>query len=212
MTTRGADEPSCADCDAQPCRIFLEGTPLCDRCFDARIARSHGWPRLPEPPAPETIVGPDGRRHRVVYRLWRSPGGIAVEAGEGDRSSDGYFVQVVGPHDADTTALVEQVKATIRGRIGRLDLEPSPSGGHWIMAGDDLIGRLVWREDGEPYAVVVDGRCLSWEEFGRVLEPFQGWEFRLSFAAAPDEDERRDRSAGGGVPGAFGPTPGTRVH
>ena len=212
MTTREADEPTCADCGAQPGRIFLEGTPLCDRCFDARIAASHGWPRLPEPPAPETIAGPDGRRHRIVYRLWRSPGGIAVEAGEGDRSSDGYFVEMVGPHDADVSMLVERVKTTIRRRIGRLDLERAPSGDHWIMAGDDLTGRLVWRDDGKPYGVVVDGRVLSWEEFGRALEPFEGWEFRLSFGDGPDMDEGQDRSAGGDVPGAFGPTPKTRIH
>src|SRR5215207_1165214 len=126
--------------------MFLATTPLCDRCLDARIAASHGYPRLPEPPAPETIAGPDGRRHQIVYRLWRSPGGIAVEAGEGDRSSDGYFVQVVGSHDADVVRLVERVKTTIARRIGRLDLELSPSRDHWIVAGDDLTGRLVWRE------------------------------------------------------------------
>ena len=29
------------------------------------------------------------------------------------------------------------------------------------------------------YDVVVDGRRLSWEEFGRALEPFEGWDFTL---------------------------------
>lgn len=212
MTTRGANEPICADCGAPPARVFLDGRPLCDRCYDARIAATHGYPRLPEPPVPETIGGPDGRRHRIVYRLWRSPGGIAAEAGEGDRSSDGYFVQVVGPHDADVSMLVDQVKTTIRQRIGRMDLERAPSGDHWIMAGDDLTGRLVWCEDGEPYGVVVDGRHLSWEEFGRTLEPFEGWEFRLSFGDGPGEDEDLERSAGGDLPGAFAPAPETRLH
>ena len=79
VTTSRTDEPTCADCGARPVHMYLAATPLCDRCFDIRIAESHGWPRLPEPPAPETIVGPDGRPHRIVYRLWRSPGGIAVE-------------------------------------------------------------------------------------------------------------------------------------
>jgi hypothetical protein len=26
---------------------------------------------------------------------------------------------------------------------------------------------------------VIDGRTLSWEEFGRTLESFEGWRFRL---------------------------------
>lgn len=212
VTTSKADEPTCADCGAQSIRMFLAATPLCDRCFDARIAASSGYPRLPEPPAPESIVGPDGRRHQIAYRVWRSPGGIAVEAEEGDRSSDGYFVQVVGPHDADVARLVERVKTAIRRRIGRLDLELSPSSDHWIIAGDDLTGRLVWREDGEPYGVVVDGRHLSWEEFGRALEPFEGWEFRLSFDDGLGEDEDPERSAGGDPPGTVRPTRETRMN
>ena len=47
------------------------------------------------------------------------------------------------------------------------------------MAGDALAGRLVWNEDDGPYDVIVDGRRLSWEQFGRALEPFEGWRFRL---------------------------------
>lgn len=212
VTTSGANEPICADCGAQPSRILLATVPLCDHCFDARISAEHGWPRLPEPPAPEAITGPDGRRHQVAYRLWRSPGGIAVEAGEGDRSSDGYFVQVVGPHDVDVSTLVERVKATIRQRIGHSDLELSTRGDHWIIAGDDLTGRLVWREDGEPHGVVVDGRHLSWEEFGRALEPFEGWDFRLSFGDGLGDDEDPERSAEDDPPRAFEPAPDTRIH
>ncbi len=108
--------------------------------------------------------------------------------------------------------LVDQVKTTIRQRIGRLDLEFSPTSDHWIIAGDDLTGRLVWREDGKPYGVVVDGRSLSWEEFGRALEPFEGWEFRLAFDDGPDDDEDPERSPGGEPLGAVGPAPETRIH
>jgi hypothetical protein len=174
---------ACADCGGGPVIILLGGTPLCDRCHDARVSEETGWPRLPEPPPPETIAGPDGRRHRITYRVWRSPGGVAVEAIEGDRSSEGYFAQVVGPHDADVGALVARTKAAIRRRIMRQDLERSPSG-NMIMAGSELVGRLVWQDEGMPYGVVVDGRVMSWEEFGLAMEPYEGWEFRLSF----DED------------------------
>lgn len=95
----------------------------------------------------------------------------------------GYFAQVVGAHDTDIAALVKEVQVAIRQRIGRLDFERSPHGGHWIMAGDDLTGRLVWQDHDEPYGVVVDGRPLSWEE------PLEATE-----------------------PSAFGPAPNTRTH
>jgi hypothetical protein len=179
----------CADCGAGPVIILLGRTPLCDRCYDVRVSKETGRPRLPEPPLPETIVGPDGRRHRIIYRVWRSPSGIAVEASEGDRSFEGYHVEVVGPHDADVAALVVRTKAAIRRRIMRQDLERSPSG-NMIMAGTELRGRLVWQDDGMPYGVVVDGRKMSWEEFGLAMEPYEGWEFRLLFDEdIVDEDE-----------------------
>lgn len=167
--------------------IFLDSVPLCDRCHDARISERTGWPRLPDPPPPETITGPDGRRHHIVYRVWRSPGGIAVEASEGDRSFEGYEAEVVGEHEADVATLVEQVKAAIEERIARQDLELSPSG-HMVMAGNELLGRLVWLDDGSPYGVVVDGQEMSWEEFGRAMEPYEGWEFRISIEGLGDDD------------------------
>lgn len=30
-----------------------------------------------------------------------------------------------------------------------------------------------------PYDVVIDGRTLSWEEFGQALAAYEGWNFRL---------------------------------
>src|SRR5947209_3508154 len=49
----------------------------------------------------------------------------------------------------------------------------------WIMRAREVEARLVWRDDRPGYDVVVDGRRLSWEEFGAVLEPFEGWTFHL---------------------------------
>ncbi len=61
-----------------------------------------------------------------------------------------------------------------------LELNPHRSG--WISRKDEVAGMLIFSEEngiGGPYDVVVDGRTLTWEEFGRSLEPFEGWRFRL---------------------------------
>jgi hypothetical protein len=57
-----------------------DGEPLCDRCADLRLAASTGWPTLPDPPAPEVIVGPDGRRHFIRYRMLRMPTAVIALA------------------------------------------------------------------------------------------------------------------------------------
>lgn len=201
----------CADCGTGPVAIYLDGIPLCDSCHDVRISKVTGRPRLPGPPPPETITGPDGRDHLIAYRVWRSPVGIAVEASEGDRSSEGYFAQMVGSHEADVATLVEQTKAAIRRRIARQDLVLSPSG-NMIMAEKELWGRLVWQDRGMPYGVVIDGREMSWEEFGLAMEPFEGWEFRISFDEGVVGEGGLDPPTEDATASTLPPAPDEHIH
>jgi hypothetical protein len=73
----------CGDCGGGDAATFLwEIGPLCDSCFDARISAATEFPRLPDPPAPILVTGPDGRAHRMRLRLVRNPGGVCAEAVE----------------------------------------------------------------------------------------------------------------------------------
>jgi hypothetical protein len=154
--------------------------PLCDRCFDDRVSASMGMPKLPDVPEPVVITGPDGCRHVLRYRIWRAPTGIAVELREdGVPAGEGFEFGVLGDHDADVAALAARVRAEAEAEIGRRYLEPGPGGAGWRLAGGEVAGRLIWGPDGGPYRVVVDGRPLSWAQFGEALESFEGWRFRL---------------------------------
>ncbi|HEX6329854.1 MAG TPA: hypothetical protein VF129_01000 [Actinomycetota bacterium] len=59
---------------------------------------------------------------------------------------------------------------------------------------------MEWNESGLPYDVVVDGRRLIWEEFGRVLEPFEGWPFTPHFDDAPLIDPGMQEGTGTVIP------------
>jgi hypothetical protein len=170
----------CADCGAVQAQVVLDGTRLCERCADRRVAARTGWPELPDPPAPQVVVGPDGRTHTMRIRLHRAPTGVAAEAVElGCDPGEGYHVRGIGAHDVDVPMLVEQLRLQVRDEIGATSLEPSPSRPGWLLRGHQVAGRLVWAGEGAPYAVVIDGRTLSWAESGRTLESFEGWRFRL---------------------------------
>ena len=176
----------CHDCGGSFARTGIDGVgPLCDRCADRRLAAATGWPVLPDPPAPETFVGPDSRAYRMRYHFWRCPTGVVAEAeemaGEEDIKLDGYHFKVLGDHDTDLRQLLANLRKLTADGIARAQL--ADTSGRLLMAGDELEGRLVWDDDGDtgkPYAVVVDGRRLSWEDFGRALEPFEGWRFRIA--------------------------------
>jgi hypothetical protein len=161
--------------------VIGEEGPLCDRCADQVIASRTGWPQLEDPPPPDLFSGPDGVEHQMAYRVLRTPGGIEVLAEEDDWAvDDGYRLALLGPHDADVGAMWEQLRGMVQSAIGRQYLERSPHRDGWVMRDKEVEGRLVWRDDRPGYDVVVDGRQLTWEEFGDALEPFEGWTFRLS--------------------------------
>jgi len=154
--------------------------PLCDCCFDERISATTGWPRLPAPLPPKIVTGPDGRTHRLRFRLWRTPGGISAEAIEqvpGGDSEDGYVLKVFGDHDADAAVLLAELDDQVRAETSRCYLEHDDQLG-WQVTGTDVAGRVLGGQDDAP-DVIIDGRRLSWAQFGRMVASFEGWWFRL---------------------------------
>lgn len=179
------DAARCVECDVAA-RIWLGDEPLCDRCFNRRAAERTGIPHLPDPPTPEEITGPDGRRHRISYRLILGPAGIEARAEEGDDSGDGYRIELLADHDADPRLLSWALRRRIRAEIAAPCLEPSEYGvTQWEVRDRQVRGRLCEDQDEEESwldvpRVVVDGRPLSWDEFGRLLQPFVGWEIHIT--------------------------------
>ena len=103
---------------------------------------------------------------------------------------EGYRFAVLGDHDADIEDLVERVRSLAESEVGRLYLEPARHREGWALRDDEVAGQLVWNEradDGMPYSVVIDGRTLSWQEFGTGLESYEGWRFRLVIEDSIDD-------------------------
>ncbi|MFJ9380173.1 hypothetical protein [Streptomyces sp. NPDC101455] len=151
----------CRECGRVPADQWLSNEgPLCDVCLDVRIAALTGMPRLPVAPGPVEIVGSDGRRHVLRYRLWRAPTGISVRLAEERRDTDdGFEFAVLGDHEADVDQLAARVRAEAEAEIGRCYLAPDPHGAGWKLAGKEAAGRLVADLEGGPMRVVVDGRA-----------------------------------------------------
>jgi hypothetical protein len=188
---------TCEDCGGDGVRVYLSGTPLCDGCADPRVAELTGLPERGPPPAAVVLTGPDGRRHRMQPRPWRAPTGIVVELEEtGVPPGEGFQFSILGPHDARVGELLSKLRAHAEAEVSRQYLEPNPHRSGWLLAGDEVAGRLVWgegRDEGEPFDVVVDGRTLTWDELGHALESCEGWRFRLviedrSLDVRPDAD------------------------
>ncbi|MEX2587624.1 MAG: hypothetical protein WD602_06470 [Actinomycetota bacterium] len=178
----------CQVCGASHATVQLGDELLCDRCVDERIAEVAGLPTLPEAPADEILTGGDGTAHAFRFRLWRAPTGVVAEAGEvGLHSGEGYRFKAIGPHDVDIEKLLATLRRRVRAGLSQVQLKSNPTGEGWIAAGTELTGRLEWngQEAGKPYDAIVDGKRLTWDELGRALEPFEGWDFTLTIEGMP---------------------------
>lgn len=189
MAGSGKSTDACEACGASGPTTYLNGEALCDRCLDERVAARTGLPRLPDPPPAEVLTGPDGRTHSFRFRLWRSTTGVVAEAHEtGLGAEEGFVVKLFRPHDVDVAELVGNLHERLAAAVSQVHLERGPPPGGWIASGDEISGRLVYNQTAgqtagiapaPPYDVIVDGRRLTWADFGRALEPFEGQAFRL---------------------------------
>ena len=194
----GTAFPPCAHCGAPEARTSLSGTALCDRCVNDRISQQTGWPRLPDPPPIETVRAADGREVRFRTRLWWAPSGLLVaEAEEVDQPpGDGFEFSVTGALDADPHDVLARLRRLVHREVAHRYLEPDPfdsavSDTTWAIADREVFGRIDASGDPsvrEP-SVVIDGRRLDWDEFGRMVAPFEGWQFRMRFV---DRSENMD--------------------
>ena len=186
---------ACHKCGAPETLTRLENVPLCDRCANTRLAELTGYPELPDPPAPLMLQDADGRSRTLHFRVWRAPTGIVAEVEEtGVPVGSGYQRSVLGSHDADVNELVARLCSVAGEEILRSYLVPNPHRPGWLVEDSLVEGRLVWcdgEEVGTPYNVVVDGRILSWEDFGRSLESYEGWRIRVELLDRV-EDARPD--------------------
>lgn len=176
----------CASCGGLPADMHpgAEG-PLCDRCFDDRIAAGTGLPRLPDAPPPVALADADGRFRTMIYRLSRGPAGISARLVEQDPPpGGGYEFEEFGDHDADPKILLDLVTVRANAEMARRCLTRTDSG-RWEIChdegrlADEVVGRIETVGPFGPLTLVVDGHAVSWDELGQALSPYEGWQFAL---------------------------------
>ena len=104
-----------------------------------------------------------------------------------DGGHGGYQFQVLGRSEQDLFTLMGQLVSRIRRLLGQQHLKTEPHMAGLHIADFLVRGRITWdeNEEGRLPMLVIDGREISWEQFGRMVMGFEGWQFRL---------EIRDRS------------------
>ena len=102
-------------------------------------------------------------------------------------SRGGYEFQVVGDAEADLWELMAKLIERIRRALSVSYL--CEDHGELHIAGQSVCGKISSARDEDGFfspALIIDGREVSWEEFGRMLTTFEGWQFKLQILDPSD--------------------------
>lgn len=189
---------SCDACDqaTPPYEIVNYGSAdsgyrqLCGRCFNADMAKRAGLDNFEHvrfEPIGMTDVG--GSAHDFHFRAHLLGDRVALDAFElREGHPAGYQFQVIGAPQDDLLALLGRLIEKMRRALAIRHIEDSRFGLHVTDQGI-VRGKIdcdLDDEEGMPL-VVIDGREVSWEEFGRMVATFEGWQFKLEFRDISEE-------------------------
>ena len=163
---------------------------LCGRCFNGAAASRLGLQGFEHVVfEPVRMVDGRGTEHEFRFRSWLCGTGLAIDAFElRDGSPAGYRFQVIGEPDDDPLELLGKLIGKMRRALALTHLEDTDLG---PQVNDGLV--LLGTVDSDPEEdhgvpmVVVDGSELSWDELGRMVATFEGWQFKLEFRDRSDE-------------------------
>jgi hypothetical protein len=155
---------------------------LCTSCFNAEVGSALGLERF-EQVRLKPIVMTDcaGEQHEFHFQIRLLGHVMALEAFELKAGAPGgYQFEILGEPDGDPLPLLGSLIERIR---RSLSLRYLVSDEDRVRIADQTVcGRIEWDAsgDGRVPLLVIDGRDVSWDEFGRMLMSFEGWQFRVA--------------------------------
>ena len=162
---------------------------LCGQCFNAEAARLDDLIDFQDAKfEPILLVDCTGKAHNFYFRTRLFGPGIALDAFELRHGYPaGYRFQIIGDPKDDLLALFARLLERMR---RALSIKHIKRGSLGLQIADRVVqGLIEWDDaaEGRVPLIVVDGRAITWEEFGRMLMTFEGWQFKLEIRDKSEE-------------------------
>jgi hypothetical protein len=167
---------------------------LCPRCYNRWYMQRAGLPELETTEFdPVSRFDAVGKEHTFYFAVLMTTG-LGMRAFEWVSGGPGgyQFFVLLHPQTPIREAydkLIQKIETGLAQRYLRSSDSPGAgaSQDRLYLDGTAVNGRIA-ENDGAP-TVVVDGCEYSWQEFGRFLSPFTGFNFRLECFDACEEPE-----------------------
>ena len=162
---------------------------LCSQCLNAEVASTQGLDRF-ENIRFDQVAMTDcaGEAHEFHFRTRLLGSMVALDAFELKRGEPaGYQFQILGDPNDDLLSLLGRLVERMRRSLSVKHLVQSEYG---LQIADQTVRARIESDqttDERMPLLVIDGRDVSWEEFGRMLMTFEGWQFRIEIGDRSDE-------------------------
>jgi len=147
----------------------------CYACYNAALAAESGVKFDNARLEPVTLRDAIGLPHtfRIQSHLALGAGHV-MEATEEGTEGVGYQFKVMGPEESDAMILFGELYAKMR---RGLDIQYLRETRHGLQLVERhfLAGRIEMDSGSDGPLLVVDGRPRSWDEIGRLLLSYEGW-------------------------------------
>jgi hypothetical protein len=162
---------------------------LCSQCFNMEVAKLGGLEGFEHAKfEPIGLADCTGKVYEFHFRTRLLGTGVSLDAFElRDGHPAGYQFQIIGDPEGDLLLLLGRLIEKIRRALSTKHLIDSD---HGLQIADRVVrGKVEWdeAEDGRVPLLIIDGREITWEDFGRMLMSFEGWQFKLNIADKSEE-------------------------
>jgi len=158
---------------------------LCSDCFNQEMASSLGLELEPFEQREIAFKNTKGKQFKFLVSRLVLPMMICYEAEEFRRDRQpGRKISQMAQLPCDEKQLWQEFCAKVKRYLDKdyLKKEKDFYGGLRLqLARDEAAGYLIWSDDnqGSIHDVVIDGKKFTWDELGRMLSPYEGFQFQL---------------------------------
>jgi hypothetical protein len=163
---------------------------ICFQCLNTEMAEAIGLDGFEHAKfEPVGLADCTGEVHEFHFRTNLFGTGVALDAFElRDGDPTGYQFQIIGDPQDDLLVLLGQLIQKIRRGLSTKHIV---DGQHGLQITDDRVvrGKIEWdvAQDGRVPLLIIDGREITWNELGRMLMSFEGWQFKLTVGDKSEE-------------------------
>ncbi len=163
---------------------------LCRRCFNMKAVTAAGLDDFEHVDfEPVRLIDSGGKPHEFHFRSFMFGTGVALDAFElRDGNPASYQIQVIAEPEEDQLVLLGRLIEKLRRALAVKHIADSE---HGLQITEPLVvrGLIDWDADqgGSTPLLVIDGREISWDEFGRMISGFEGFQFKFEIRDKSEE-------------------------